>query len=239
MNEIVNPTTGELLACALQSPEIGKIAEALAKAQGEMEQLTATRTAKIPTKDGGGYSYKYADLSDVLSVARKALSKNGIAIVQSYEIGVPLILNTTMLHTSGEWLKSSLPVFITQTTRPQEIGSLMTYMRRYALSSMVGLAAEEDDDGKAAQGAQPPQQPKAAAKTDPKLITEAQCQLLYATCAQQGVTSATAKKYLTEKYKVGAAKDIKKTDFDAILKWVKEQKKASAEAPPAEGGENA
>ena len=236
--ENANPDTGEIVDYqidALQSRQIGKIAEALAKAQGALKPLKAGKTVTVKMKTGGQYNYKYADLADILQSAREALSKNGLAVAQTYEVGVPCVLNTTLMHTSGEWLKSSLPVNISQGMGPQDVGSLMTYFRRYALSALIGIAADEDDDGKGAQVAatKPPQKP-AAAKPDAKLITEPQCQLLYACCQKQGVSSETAKAFLKEKYKVGAAKDIKKVDFDAILKWVKDQKPVEAPEPTGE-----
>lgn len=210
--ETLNSTTGEVVEFACQSREVGKLAEALAKAQGELKPLTAGKTANI-----GSYSYKYADLADVLDCARAALSKNGLAVVQTFEVGVPIVLNTALLHTSGEWIRSSLPLTTPPTAKPQEVGSAMTYMRRYALAAMVGLAAEEDDDGATAQKAQV-EKPKAATK--PNVITDEQAQALYAACSKHSVTPAKAKAYLKEKLGVTSAKDIKKADFDAVMAWV-------------------
>lgn len=173
MTEVINPQTGEVLSAPNSSPTIGKLAEALAKAQGEMKPPKATRTATVVMTAGGQYSYKYADLSDVLQSARDALSSNGLAVLQTYETGDPLLLVTTLCHSSGEWMRSILPVRTQKTAtdksgrvyvqemKPQDIGSSMTFMRRYALSALIGMAAEEDDDGKGAGT------PAAAAKTPP------------------------------------------------------------------------
>lgn len=162
MTEVINPQTGEVLSAPNSSPTIGKLAEALAKAQGEMKPPKATRTATVVMTAGGQYSYKYADLSDVLQSARDALSNNGLAVLQTYEASDPLLLVTTLCHSSGEWMRSILPVRTQKTAtdksgrvyvqemKPQDIGSSMTFMRRYALSALIGIAAEEDDDGKGA-----------------------------------------------------------------------------------------
>jgi hypothetical protein len=139
----------------MQSPTIGKLAAALAKAQGEIKAPKKGNTAKIPGKEGKqGFEYSYADLADVIESYRPSLSKAEIAIVQPIiQRDGHLVLVTRLIHSSGEWIASEYPLTMYQ--KPQEQGSALTYARRYAVSALLGIAAEDDDDGKRAQDAEP------------------------------------------------------------------------------------
>lgn len=128
------------------SEGIAAIAAALAKAQGEIE--TAKKDSENPH-----FRSKYADLASVWEACRSALSKNGIAVVQAPgtdETGA--VTMTTMLsHSSGEWMCSTMACKPARNDA-QSMGSVITYLRRYSLSAMVGVAPDEDDDGEAASG---------------------------------------------------------------------------------------
>jgi len=128
------------------SDSIGNLSGALAKAQGEFLEVG---------KDKQGYGYKYMTLSALFTSVRQALSKHSVAIIQSNYLvrgDKPSVMVETMLsHESGEWIKSKLEIPLNpmkQLTIAQMIGVASTYGRRYALQSMVGIAAEEDTDGK-------------------------------------------------------------------------------------------
>jgi len=123
------------------SEQISELAAALAAAQGMMENAIMNRT-------NPHFKTKYADLAAVLNAARKPLSANGLAIVQTIGEGV---LHTRLLHTSGQWIASEHP--LPMSGRPQEIGAALTYARRYSLSALIGIAADEDDDGNTANAA--------------------------------------------------------------------------------------
>ena len=130
-----------------KSETIGKLAEALSKAQGMM---------KGAVKDSENPFFKsvYADLASVWDACREPLSKNGLSVTQTTRIadnGEPVII-TTLLHSSGEWMSGELLVKPVKND-PQSVGSAITYGRRYALSAIVGIAPE-DDDGEKAQGRQ-------------------------------------------------------------------------------------
>jgi ERF superfamily len=134
------------------SESIGAIAAALAKAQAELtnpeKSLTATIRATHPRE--GDQTFKYAALSSGLDIARKALGGHEIATVQTTAIDkeAGLIRLTTMLaHASGEWLSSEWPVCqIAETASPRRMGAALTYARRYALFTLVGIAGEDDLD---------------------------------------------------------------------------------------------
>lgn len=148
------------------SETIGKLSEALAKAQGAF---------KPALKDSANPFFKsaYLSLSGAIEACRDALSVNGLAIVQALDGGERLYLVTTLLHSSGEWINSHYPVAPVKND-PQGIGSALTYARRYSLMAMVGIAAE-DDDGEAATGRQAPNvpaKPPQPAKSPAKAIAE-------------------------------------------------------------------
>lgn len=121
---------------------------ALAAAQGEFPRITKSSEAKL-----GTYSYSYASLDVILDKCRPVLSKHGLAIVQLLEgdENGPA-LRTELRHAAGGVLGSSFPL-PTLPQKPQELGSLLTYLRRYALVALLGVAAEDDDDGAQAQAA--------------------------------------------------------------------------------------
>ncbi len=124
-----------------QTPELNELAAALAKAQGEME--SATKDSTNPH-----FQAHYASLNALRDACRKPLADNGLAIIQALSSGDGVVSVTTrLLHTSGQWLQETLSLPL-PTPTAQQLGSAITYLRRYALSGMLGLAAE-DDDGEA------------------------------------------------------------------------------------------
>jgi hypothetical protein len=123
-----------------------KLAVALGKAQSKFKPLNKSKTAKVKMKSGGEYSYKYADLSDLIDAVRDALLENELAFTQLIQ---GENIETILYHSSGEKLTSTM--FIGSSDTPQGLGSLITYARRYALGPMLGIAAEEDDDAQMSQ----------------------------------------------------------------------------------------
>jgi hypothetical protein len=148
-----------------QSQEIGKLAEALAQAQGNFKPIKKERTAKIESSKGS-YSYRYADLSDVLDAVRTPLANFGLALIQpiTWHEEHPWLV-TRLVHSSGEWIESLYPLGTYD--RPQEMGSAITYARRYTLTALLGIAAEEDDDGGAAQRSESTDRRAAASSARP------------------------------------------------------------------------
>lgn len=128
---------------------------ALAAAQGKFPAIAKTHTATVSSEKDGKwtkYSYNYADLSDIMSAIRPVLAEHQLAVTQPIELleSGGLALRTTVLHADGSAIHSMLPL-PAPTGKPQAFGSALTYMRRYALSSLLGIASEEDDDGSAAE----------------------------------------------------------------------------------------
>jgi hypothetical protein len=134
------------------SESIGAIAAALAKAQAELtnpeKSLIATIRASHPREND--QMFRYAALSSGLDIVRKALGGHEIATVQmtaiDKEAGL-IRLTTTLAHSSGEWLSSEWPVCaINEIATPRRMGAALTYARRYALFTLVGIAGEDDLD---------------------------------------------------------------------------------------------
>lgn len=141
------------------SPEINEIAAALAKAQGQMKNATLNKV-------NPHFRSKYADLAGIRDTVVPALTANGIAVVQTLgrianSAGeVHDCVSTRLLHISGQWIESVCP--LPSTPDMQKMGSAITYARRYSLSAICGIAADEDDDANAAS--QPATQPAKVAE---------------------------------------------------------------------------
>jgi hypothetical protein len=134
------------------SETIGTIAAALAKAQAQLVNPEKSLVGTIRPDQAGGSerSFRYAPLSSGLDIVRKTLSQHEIATVQTTSIdetaGI-VRLNTVLAHASGEWIASDWPVCaISETAAPHRMGAALTYARRYALFTLVGIAGEDDLD---------------------------------------------------------------------------------------------
>jgi ERF superfamily len=130
---------------AMHSQDRNEIAAALAKAQGAMAPAVFNKV--------NFFKSKYADLASIMEAAREPLAANGLAVTQALHVPEEggLCLVTTLLHTSGQWIASRHP--LPTVARPHELGSALTYARRYSYAALVGIVAEEDDDAEAAQQA--------------------------------------------------------------------------------------
>jgi hypothetical protein len=134
------------------SDRVGALAAALAKAQSEItnpeKSLTATIVSPFPRE--GSRTFRYAPLSSGLDLVRKCLGQHEIATVQTTAIDKDsglIRLTTTLVHASGEWVSSDWPVCpVSETATPHRLGAALTYARRYALFTLVGIAGEDDLD---------------------------------------------------------------------------------------------
>jgi hypothetical protein len=134
------------------SETIGTIAAALAKAQAQLvnPEKSLAGTIRSDITGAAERSFRYAPLSSGLDIVRKTLSQHEIATVQTTSIDetVGIVrLSTVLAHASGEWIASDWPVCpITETIAPHRMGAALTYARRYALFTLVGIAGEDDLD---------------------------------------------------------------------------------------------
>jgi len=200
-----------------KSESIAKLADALAKAQGQVR-------AAVKGNINPHFKSKYADLGAVFDACREALSKNGIAVSQVPSIGgetnTGAVLVTILMHSSGEWLSGEYPLLPVKND-PQGFGSALTYARRYSLSSMVGIAADEDDDNAASAGrkeyvgATPP-------SGNGQYITEKQCMELETLADEVKANKGAFLEYL----KAGSFATIPASQYAMALAALK--KKAAA-----------
>lgn len=141
----------------MQSNTLGELAKALTVFQAQV---------KAVTKDGKNpfFHSNYATLDNIIETVRAPLSNNGLSFTQ-FPTGENELL-TILLHTSGEYIQSSMKM-TPKDSSPQSLGSALTYARRYALSAVLGIATDEDDDGNAAselKSSKPAYAPKSAVK---------------------------------------------------------------------------
>lgn len=136
--------------------DLGPLAAALAKARLEFPPINRTKTVETPK-----YKFDYAPLDAILAAVTEPLSKNGLVVVQSLDDGA---LVTTLLHESGAAIGGSID--LPATDNMQSLGSAITYLRRYAIQAVLGIAAEEDDDG--SRGSGTPASVRNRSKAQPK-----------------------------------------------------------------------
>lgn len=162
--------------------------KAFLEVQKSIPAIKRTETAQIPTKGGGSYNYDYADLYTVLKLITPILNKNGFILTQPTKVdNGKQVLETILIHTSGFTHKGEiiLPDFSSQDMRAQELGSLITYFRRYSLVTLLGINIEnEDDDG--------------AAASAPNPASEKQKEFIIKLCKDKNVTQDQLKILLTE-----------------------------------------
>ena len=157
-----------------KSEQINELATALSKAQSKFKSVNKGRTVKVKTKSGFEYSYKYAELSDIFDMVRVPMTENGLAIIQgSTVLDGKAIISTILLHSSGQFIKNdlTLPVVSNDNNPIQNIGSSITYGRRYEVSSILGISSEEDTDAASPtadkKGAKPELKPSTPKTTAP------------------------------------------------------------------------
>lgn len=134
------------------SPSLSALAGALASAQAELrnpeKMLTGVLAALRPGR--ASRSFRYASLSSGLEIARSALTRQAIALVQTTSIDRAagcLCLQSALIHVSGEWISSDWPVCRrSDLAEPHRVGAAMSYARRYALFALIGIAGEDDLD---------------------------------------------------------------------------------------------
>lgn len=129
----------------MSTEETRGLAAALSRFQGEMTSVAKTKTA-----NAGTYSYQYADLGDIVAAAYPIMSEHGLSFSAKPTLNESghFVLAYKLMHSSGEDEHGEYPLPTSGT--PQQVGSAITYARRYAFTATLGIVSEEDDDGKSA-----------------------------------------------------------------------------------------
>lgn len=220
-----------------QSKLINELAAALSKAQGEMQ-------AAIKDKVNPFFKSYYADLGSIWDAARPVLSKYGLCIMQTTELAADrnqVIMVTTLAHTSGQWMKSYLPLNPSKNDN-QGMGAAITYLRRYSLSAIVGVVCDEDDDGETAAGrgkTQNTQQPPAQNSQPPvaaPIERVGKTEIIALTTLIQNLDEESNKSFLDwikKNFNAQSIQDIPKVCFEkcmvslnAKIKYLKDQEKS-------------
>jgi hypothetical protein len=211
------------------SSEIKDLAAALAKAQAEFPDIPKDKTAGKP---GDKFTYKYADLATILKATRPLLTKNGLVVSQL--VGADSegngTLTTMLIHSSGQFLKDT--IIFNLGNKMQETGSAITYLRRYSVSAILGVASEDDTDGEGAaeqktqSRAAPPRQASAATPSKPlaaEMPTSAM--LMELTSLSSKLPSDIYDEYLMklEKQGVKSDKDFTMSSYRKARDWVEQQ----------------
>lgn len=189
-----------------KSESINELAEALCKVQHRIEDAA---------KDRDGYNYKYADLSQILQIVRPALTDFGLSVSQfPCDGGENIALDTILMHSSGQWLsnKYSMPVEVAKgMSRAQASGSVITYMRRYALAAIIGITQEDDD-------AAAKRETKKVA-SEPKISAE-QVSYLYPFVTEEGEGGAlqwsVQGQMIFQEYKINVVEDLPASKFNEL-----------------------
>ena len=188
------------------SPELKDLAIALVKAQSALKP--AVKDATNPF-----FKSRYADLAAVWDACRDALHQNGLSVIQvpsGYADGVTM-LDTMLLHISGQWIKGTAGAPVAKAD-PQGAGSVLSYLRRYALAAVVGVTTEDDDGNAASKLKETPRKP-AVASSDKS--------------AASGQGSAAGSVLLAPvgRHKGQPLKDIDSDGLMGMMEWLKAAKR--------------
>lgn len=134
-----------------KSESIIEISKALLKFQSIVHPIPLNSSVSVITKKGGKYNFKYATLRHIIDTIKPSLNECGLSFSHLIETDGTVV--TFLFHNSGEYLSSSL-LINTEETTAQAIGSCITYAKRYTLTAILGIIAEDDDDGNGADGNQ-------------------------------------------------------------------------------------
>jgi len=194
---------------------IAELSSALVSAMGDLSDIRKGKEAKVQMKSGGSYGYKYADLADTIQQIRPVLAQHGLAVLQSpvSHDNDTVSIYTTIIHSSGQQLTFG-PLTLPAGRTAQETGSAITYGRRYALLSCLGLAAEDDDGATAAPRRASQPKPVSVA---PRSDAETEIRSLLA-----GIPSSEAREIKAQFMdQFGKLADLPVDQHSDALEWVK------------------
>lgn len=218
------------------SQTIGAITKALADAQLAFQPIK--KNTENPF-----YKSKYADLSAVIAATQPGLAKNGLVVTQFPKVVNNRVRVTTILsHASGEWMADDLDLPMSKPDA-QGTGSAITYARRYSYQSIVGVSAEDDDDGNAAVGGGKPavvQAPQRKSAPKPEelqpesikfnvirepepTLSDKQLKRLFAISKAHNVPDADIKTYMKEAFGIEHSRELKREQYDTLCEWMEAQ----------------
>ena len=204
------------------------LAEALAAAQAEMPAVTPDKTAKVPTRAGGEFSYSYVSLGNLIAKTRPVLNKHGLAITQgTATVEGQTVLRTTLIHSSGETLEvGEVPLFSERTM--QQFGGAITYARRYAWAAALGISDQDDTDAQHVDAANTEPEkttpPPAAKKPGAAVfISNAQRKRMWAVATENTVPEELLRQIVLEVAGVESTTEIPRDKYDVIIEQIQAQ----------------
>ncbi len=203
------------------SESIKNISKAMAQFQAEVKN--PANTANNPF-----FKSKYAPLNDVLNLVRPILTKHGLSVLQSPSgDGEHIAVTTLITHESGEWIESDPLTLKADKATAQGAGSAVTYARRYALSAMLGISSEDDDDGNYASGTDK-QNGKETSHTNAtkQKATKAQLNKIFAEANKHNLSSDVMKELIADRYKKNSSKELTKADANDLIEYLMKDRSA-------------
>jgi hypothetical protein len=222
MRRMVSMTNEEGTMNPMNSGETAELVTALAKAQAVMPPVPFNKKVDFVSKNGSRRKYSYADLTAIFSVTKKPLGDNGLSVTQTTAIqDERIILTTTLWHTSGQWIASEFP--LRAGLEPQEFASLLTYNKRYQYCALLGVSADEDDDGEATRKSN-----GAAVVPTGEVLSEEQCQTLVAALEARKMPVKRLMKYVSTVFgdELREVADIPAELYEQCLKKIQKQETA-------------
>ena len=182
------------------------------------------------------FKNKYTTLDGILEYIRPILTKAGIIVMQNaHGEGEYAEVTTTLLHISGEYIQTDTLKVRPTKNDAQQMGSAITYAKRYQLSALLGISSEIDDDGnKATHGKDKPSNGSGAMGTAPKLLSEKQVGRFYAIAKSSGYDADTANRALQIKYNLTDPSLLTKAQYDEVCKAMESKRRETRVPTSAE-----
>jgi len=209
-----------------KSESIQNIAKALVGFQSEVKN--PTNTAENPF-----FKSKYAPLPDILNDVRPLLAKHGLSLLQAPSgDGDKIVITTLLMHESGEWIETCPLILKADKATAQGAGSAITYGRRYALSAVLGISSEDDDDGNQATKPTDKKATTATAEATSKpkptspptqtgeLLSDPQRKKIYAVTTKMSIKPEDVKKMMLQRYKIDDSKQLTKKQASDFIEFL-------------------
>jgi len=217
----------------MKSESITELAKALSNFQGKMTAVKKDATNPF-------YKSRYATLDTIWESIRKPLSENGLSVAQTMGLTPDnkSVLETTLYHTSGEWISGTQLVNPVKDD-PQSLGSAISYARRYSLSALLGVVSDEDDDANIATKSESKPVVKTEAKPEPRpkpettapsptkaepSISAAQTKKIYASVKEKGITADQAKAYIKKTFNKSSSKELTTSEASRLISDIESDK---------------
>lgn len=213
----------------MKSEQINELAAALSKAQGDFKSPTKNKEVTVVTKTGGKYTFEYADLTQIIECIKEPMTKNGLSFTHVTEANDNgFWLRTFLMHSSGQFISTIYP--LPQTMDAKELGGAITYGKRYSLSALVGISADDDADAEpenvqtfknrqpqTKQAPAPAPIPKPnfedAKKTGP---SQPQIKRLFAITSQHQTDPGDVKAYMKKHFNIESTNDLTPEQYDQV-----------------------